>query len=120
MDEKWEGRRVAVRGRPPACIAMRSIVGPKGRPSHYTDNFVHRRRLPGRGSGRRTDGQAASGGKFLYVNLWFDSGSNIFPLDNETRIEEIARGLGGKNLTSVTIKHAHEMLEKSNTSERKK
>jgi len=38
--------------------------------------------------------------------------SNIFPLDNEERIEEIARMLGGKDLTSVTIKHAREMLEK--------
>jgi DNA repair protein RecN (Recombination protein N) len=41
--------------------------------------------------------------------------SNIFPLDNAERIEEIARMLGGKDLTSVTIKHAGEMLEKAGT-----
>lgn len=40
--------------------------------------------------------------------------SSVFPLDNEARIEEIARMLGGKNLTSVTLKHAREMLEKAN------
>lgn len=44
----------------------------------------------------------------------------VFPLDNEARIEEIARMPGGKNLTSVTIKHAREMLEKVNANERKK
>ncbi|MDO9541651.1 MAG: DNA repair protein RecN [Kiritimatiellia bacterium] len=46
--------------------------------------------------------------------------SNVFPLDKEARIEEIARMLGGRNLTTVTIKHAREMLEKVNTNERKK
>ncbi|MDO9541261.1 MAG: DNA repair protein RecN [Kiritimatiellia bacterium] len=39
--------------------------------------------------------------------------STVFPLNNEERIEEIARMLGGKNLTSVTIRHAREMLEKA-------
>jgi DNA repair protein RecN (Recombination protein N) len=38
--------------------------------------------------------------------------TNVFPLDNEERIEEIARMLGGKDLTSVTMKHAREMLNK--------
>lgn len=37
--------------------------------------------------------------------------SNVFSLDYEERIEEIARMLGGQDLTSVTIKHAREMLE---------
>jgi len=46
--------------------------------------------------------------------------SNVFPLDNEARIEEIARMLGGKDFTSVTIKHAREMLEKVKTSEKEK
>jgi len=38
--------------------------------------------------------------------------SNVFPLGAEERIEEIARMLGGKDLTSVTMKHAREMLNK--------
>lgn len=46
--------------------------------------------------------------------------SSVFPLDNEARIEEIARMLGGKNLTSVTLKHAREMLEKANPGKRGK
>jgi DNA repair protein RecN (Recombination protein N) len=39
--------------------------------------------------------------------------SNVFMLDNAARIEEIARMLGGKTFTSVTLKHAREMLEKA-------
>jgi len=46
--------------------------------------------------------------------------SSVFLLDNEERIEEVARMLGGKNLTSVTMKHAREMIEKVNTNGRKK
>ncbi len=39
--------------------------------------------------------------------------SNVFPLDAAERVEEIARMLGGKDLTSVTLKHARELLEKA-------
>ena len=45
--------------------------------------------------------------------------SNVFPLDSEERLEEIARMLGGANLTSVTLKHAREMIEKAGASKRK-
>ena len=38
--------------------------------------------------------------------------SRVFALDNEGRIDEIARMLGGANLTSVTLKHARELLNK--------
>jgi len=34
-------------------------------------------------------------------------------LDSRERVEEIARMLGGRDLTSVTLKHAREMLEKA-------
>lgn len=46
--------------------------------------------------------------------------SAVFRLDSEERIKEIARMLGGENLTSVTMKHAREMIEKVNINERKK
>lgn len=39
--------------------------------------------------------------------------SAMFLLSRERRIEEIARMLGGRDLTSVTLKHAREMLEKA-------
>ncbi len=34
----------------------------------------------------------------------------IAPITDETRVEELARMLGGKTLTSVTLRHAREML----------
>lgn len=36
---------------------------------------------------------------------------NIYPVNDEDRVEEIARMLGGKNLTSVILQHAQEMLD---------
>ncbi len=36
--------------------------------------------------------------------------TRITPLEEETRTEELARMLGGKDLTNVTIQHAREML----------
>lgn len=36
--------------------------------------------------------------------------TSIEKLDNKTRVEEIARMLGGKHITETTIKHAEEML----------
>ena len=36
--------------------------------------------------------------------------TEIVPLTGETRTEEIARMLGGKNLTNVTLRHAQELL----------
>jgi len=39
--------------------------------------------------------------------------SSVILLDDEERVGEIARMLGGKDLTSVTLKHAREMLEKT-------
>jgi DNA repair protein RecN (Recombination protein N) len=36
--------------------------------------------------------------------------TRILPLEGEGRVEEIARMLGGRDLTSVTMKHAREML----------
>jgi len=38
--------------------------------------------------------------------------SGVSMLAPEERVDEIARMLGGKNLTSVTLKHAREMLER--------
>ncbi|MDD5482625.1 MAG: DNA repair protein RecN [Kiritimatiellae bacterium] len=38
--------------------------------------------------------------------------SNVLPLNQEERVEEIARMLGGKDITSVTLRHAQEMLER--------
>ncbi len=37
--------------------------------------------------------------------------TDVQPLTEKTRVEEIARMLGGRDLTSVTLKHAREMLE---------
>ncbi len=39
--------------------------------------------------------------------------SGIARLDGAGRVDEIARMLGGRDLTSVTLKHAREMLEKT-------
>ncbi len=36
--------------------------------------------------------------------------TRITPLEGEIRTEELARMLGGKDLTNVTLQHAHEML----------
>jgi DNA repair protein RecN (Recombination protein N) len=38
--------------------------------------------------------------------------TRIEPITGNARVEEVARMLGGKGLTSVTLKHAREMLEK--------
>jgi DNA repair protein RecN (Recombination protein N) len=38
--------------------------------------------------------------------------THIVPLGAEERVEEIARMLGGRDLTSVTVKHAREMLRR--------
>jgi DNA repair protein RecN (Recombination protein N) len=37
--------------------------------------------------------------------------TRISPVTDEARAEEIARMLGGKNLTSVTLEHARKLLE---------
>jgi len=39
--------------------------------------------------------------------------ANITPLTAKERAEELARMLGGRDLTSVTLKHAEEMLTKA-------
>lgn len=39
--------------------------------------------------------------------------TRIVPLEGEQRVEEIARMLGGRDLTSVTLKHAREMLKRA-------
>ncbi len=39
--------------------------------------------------------------------------TEVQPLDEKNRVEEIARMLGGRDLTSVTLKHAREMLAKA-------
>lgn len=41
--------------------------------------------------------------------------SRVFALDSAGRVDEIARMLGGADLTSVTLKHARELLEKTKT-----
>lgn len=41
--------------------------------------------------------------------------TRISQLDPGERVEEIARMLGGKNLTNVTLRHAQELLENRNT-----
>ena len=46
--------------------------------------------------------------------------SAVFQLDRDERIKEIARMLGGENFTSVTIKHAREMIDKVKCNKRKK
>ena len=38
--------------------------------------------------------------------------TQIQPVEREARVEEVARMLGGRDLTSVTLKHAREMLRK--------
>lgn len=42
--------------------------------------------------------------------------TDVRPLDPRERVEEIARMLGGRDLTSVTLKHARELLEKASPS----
>ena len=37
--------------------------------------------------------------------------TDVLPLDQDTRVEEIARMLGGRDLTKVTLQHAREMLK---------
>ena len=41
--------------------------------------------------------------------------TTILPLDEQSRIEEIARMLGGTKITQQTLKHAAEMLARQNT-----
>jgi DNA repair protein RecN (Recombination protein N) len=36
--------------------------------------------------------------------------TSVDPLDEDARVEEVARMLGGKGLTKVTLQHAREML----------
>jgi DNA repair protein RecN (Recombination protein N) len=38
--------------------------------------------------------------------------TQIVPLEGEERVEEVARMLGGRDLTSVTMKHARELLRR--------
>jgi DNA repair protein RecN (Recombination protein N) len=38
--------------------------------------------------------------------------TEIRAVDQEARAEEVARMLGGRDLTSVTLKHAREMLKR--------
>ncbi|MBN2301431.1 MAG: DNA repair protein RecN [Lentisphaerae bacterium] len=57
---------------------------------------------------------AAHGTTHLVVNKNVRAGrtyTNIRVVSGEERISEIARMLGGKDLTSVTLKHAEEMLQ---------
>jgi DNA repair protein RecN (Recombination protein N) len=37
--------------------------------------------------------------------------TEVQPLAEKDRVEEVARMLGGRDLTSVTLKHAREMIE---------
>ncbi len=56
---------------------------------------------------------AACGGKHLAVTKQVRNGrtfTTIVPLGRKKRTEEIARMLGGKNLTQVTLQHANELL----------
>ncbi|MEE4249853.1 MAG: DNA repair protein RecN, partial [Alcanivoracaceae bacterium] len=39
--------------------------------------------------------------------------TSVLPLDNEQRVQEVARMLGGVEITDSTLAHAREMLEKS-------
>ena len=39
--------------------------------------------------------------------------TRILRLDSDSRVDEIARMLGGEDLTSVTREHARQMLEKT-------
>ena len=59
---------------------------------------------------------AAWGDQHLQVNKGVVDGqmiSHIRPLDSRGRVEEIARMLGGQDITATTRKHAQEMLELS-------
>jgi DNA repair protein RecN (Recombination protein N) len=42
--------------------------------------------------------------------------TQIESVEREARVEEVARMLGGRDLTSVTLKHAREMLSRSDAS----
>ncbi|MBU0678793.1 MAG: DNA repair protein RecN [Verrucomicrobia bacterium] len=57
---------------------------------------------------------ARFGEQHLAVTKYVKEGrtfSNVDRLDNEARVEELARMLGGKDFTKVTLTHAREMLE---------
>ncbi|MDM8560062.1 DNA repair protein RecN [Candidatus Parabeggiatoa sp. HSG14] len=62
---------------------------------------------------------ACQGHHHLQVNKTFNQKSthtDIHLLDNQQRIEEIARMLGGVEITSQTLAHAQEMLQRSHQS----
>jgi DNA repair protein RecN (Recombination protein N) len=44
--------------------------------------------------------------------------TEVAPLEGEARVEEMARMLGGRDMTGVTLKHAREMLENATNSSR--
>jgi DNA repair protein RecN (Recombination protein N) len=43
--------------------------------------------------------------------------STVTPLEEDGRVEEVARMLGGRDLTSVTLDHAREMLAANSPSD---
>jgi len=56
---------------------------------------------------------AVQGASHYVVSKGVEEGrtrTNIAPITGQERIEEVARMLGGRDLTSVTLKHAEEML----------
>ena len=62
---------------------------------------------------------AACGATHLAVSKSVQDGrttTDVRPLDSRERVEEIARMLGGRDLTSVTLKHARELLERADGS----
>ena len=59
---------------------------------------------------------AACGGSHLAVSKKVDAGrtrTEVQHLDATTRPDEIARMLGGKNSSGITLQHAHELLEQA-------
>jgi len=59
---------------------------------------------------------ASQGDHHLQVNKTFhqeNTHANIIALDSQQRVEEIARMLGGVEMTSQSLAHAQEMLERS-------
>lgn len=61
---------------------------------------------------------AAHGRQHLRVSKLAGSGkviSQVAPLNGEERVREIARMLGGKEITETTLRHAREMLETAGT-----
>ena len=59
---------------------------------------------------------AVHGGAHFVVRKDVSGGrthTRMEPVTNRERVEEVARMLGGRDLTSVTLKHAREMLAKS-------